>query len=362
MNQSTTSQWVHRLAPVVLIGALIGLVYVILQPFFASIAWAVLLAYITWPLYRRFRARLGEKHNLSALLTVIGLTIVLVLPMLWLISLVQSELIRLYLAGADYLRQPQFTLPDFVTRIPWLNELLQSALTRISDPALLKQHIAQLVEVSAAQMLALLGGVGRNTAKLTFATIALFFFYRDGEAIQHQIQKALHHVIGSRADAYLRAAGKMSRVIVESAVLSALLQGLVAGLGYWVIGVKAPALFGLATAIASVIPFFGTVLIWVPVSISLFATGNLWQGLAMLAWGIILVHPIDNIIRPLFISNAARIPFLLTMFGALGGIAAFGLIGLFIGPMVLAVAIAIWREWMNAIPNETDHAEDHLDY
>jgi predicted PurR-regulated permease PerM len=248
------------------------------------------------------------------------------------------------------LRRPQPTLPDFILHLPWVGALLQNWLTQhISDPAQFKQNLAHWLQTGASHVLVLLGGVGRNAAKFALALITLFFFYRDGETVLHQVRSALHHLVGSRIDDYLRAAGSISRMIVQSAVLAALLQGLVAGAGYWIIGVQTPALLGVATTLASVIPFFGTTLIWGPVSISLLVNGNLWQGIAMLAWGVLLIHPIDNIIRPLLISTAAKIPFLLTMFGALGGIAAFGLIGLFLGPVILAVAIAVWREWISAI-------------
>ncbi|WP_167759879.1 AI-2E family transporter [Massilia horti] len=354
MSRFATLRWARRMTPIVLIGAMIGLVYLILKPFFVSISWAVLLVYITWPAYRWFRHKLGARHNLSALLAVIGLTIALVLPMFWLIGLIQNDLIRIYQAGAVHLRQPQSLMPNFLIRIPWIGKLLQGWLQHVSEPTQLTQHVVQLVQMGARQLLTLLGGVGRNAAKLTFAMISIFFFYRDGEAIQREIRRALLYLIGSRIDVYIDVAGGMSRSVVQGMALSALLQGLIAGLGYWLIGLETPAILSVATAITSIIPIFGTALIWGTISIFLVISGSLWQGLAMLAWGIFLVHPIDNIIRPLLISNAAHLPFLLTMFGVIGGISAFGLIGIFVGPIILAIAVAVWREWMRIIPCKQD--------
>jgi predicted PurR-regulated permease PerM len=105
-------------------------------------------------------------------------------------------------------------------------------------------------------------------------------------------------------------------------------------------------LLGALTAAASIVPVVGTLLVMAPASLALFATGHLWPALGLIAWGTLLVHPVDNVLRPLLISNATKLPFLLVMFGVLGGLAAFGLIGVFIGPIALALAVAVWREWL----------------
>jgi predicted PurR-regulated permease PerM len=110
--------------------------------------------------------------------------------------------------------------------------------------------------------------------------------------------------------------------------------------------VRAPVLLGALTAVVSLAPLVGTSLVWGPICIWLLMSDHPWPALALLAWGVILVHPIDNVIRPLVISNVTHIPFLLVMFGVLGGLAAFGLIGLFLGPVILALGYAVWQEWL----------------
>lgn len=126
-----------------------------------------------------------------------------------------------------------------------------------------------------------------------------------------------------------------------------LVQGAIAGIGYAVVGVDAPVLLGALTALASVVPVVGTFLVWGVVAAALMLTGHAWPGVALLVWGTVLVNPADNLLRPLLISNATQMPFLLVMFGVIGGLAAFGLVGLFVGPVALAVATAVWREWLN---------------
>ena len=128
-------------------------------------------------------------------------------------------------------------------------------------------------------------------------------------------------------------------------ILGAIAQGVVAGIGYWIFGVKAPVLLGAVTVLIALIPF-GAPLVWGSLSVWMMVTGNVWAGIGLLLWGVLLVSWMDNIVRPLVISNATRMPFLLVVFGVLGGVLAFGLVGLFIGPVLLAVSLAIWREWL----------------
>lgn len=135
------------------------------------------------------------------------------------------------------------------------------------------------------------------------------------------------------------------RAVLYGLVLTALLQGVLAGLGYWVAGVRAPALLGVITVILALVPF-GAPVVWVSVSAWLLATGEPWAAAGLAAWGAIVVSQIDNLLRPLVISSATRIPYLLVLFGVLGGISAFGLIGLFLGPIVIAMLLAVWREWV----------------
>lgn len=316
------------------------------------------MAYITWPAYFRLRIWVGERRTLSALLAVISMGIILILPLLWLIVMVEQELVAEYYIFENYLSLNDHPIPDSITRLPWIGEMLASWLhTHLADRIGLKQHLIQWLTQGAHQLLVLFGEIGRNTLKSAISMITLFFFYRDGEAVLSQIRRVLQSLFGKQIDIYLSAAGQMSKAILLSVILSALIQGIIASLGYWIFDVEAPALLGIATAIASVIPLFGTALIWVPVSIGLLLSGHLWPAVGLVAWGILLIHPADNLIRPLLISNATSMPILLIMFGVLGGMSAFGLIGLFLGPVILAVAIAVWNEWIKTIDGPSDAAD-----
>ena len=157
--------------------------------------------------------------------------------------------------------------------------------------------------------------------------------------------RVVERFFARRLDRYLEAAGAMLKAAIFGLLVTAIVQGAIAGVGFAVFGVEAPVLLGVLTAVASIIPVVGTFLIWGSASVWLAATGHAWAALGLCAWGVILVHPADNILRPLLISSSTRLPFLLVMFGVVGGLAAFGLAGLIIGPVVLAIATAVWREW-----------------
>jgi Cation transport ATPase len=161
----------------------------------------------------------------------------------------------------------------------------------------------------------------------------------------NQLQQGLVQFLGQYQHVYIQAAASTTRAVVYGLILAALGQGLLAGLGYYVAGIQAPILFGAITALLAIIPM-GATLVWLPTGIALILTNQLWPGVGLILWGFFAVSTIDNIIRPLVISGTSRIPFLLVLFGVLGGLKAFGAIGLFIGPIILAVLLSVWQAWI----------------
>ncbi|MBP6763053.1 MAG: AI-2E family transporter [Thauera sp.] len=330
----------------ILLGGLLVLSYAVLQPFIVPVAWAGIIAYATWPLYRRLRASMRRYPTLAALLMTLMLTAALVLPALWLASLLRTELGTAISTVTGAIRAGTLALPDFIRNLPWAGDALQRLLEQLTgDPENFGTQMNTWVRQGLDQAVALIGDVGRNAAKLGFALITVFFFYRDGDKVLRQVQKVLRRFLGERVDGYLVAVGSMTKAVVWGLVATALAQGVVAGLGYWWAGVAAPILLSAVTALIAMIPF-GTPFAWGSIGIWLLISGDTVGGIGLLLWGALVVSWVDNLVRPLVISNATRIPFVLVMFGVLGGLAAFGLVGLFLGPVVLAVLMAVWREWM----------------
>jgi predicted PurR-regulated permease PerM len=213
------------------------------------------------------------------------------------------------------------------------------------DPAALSLGLGHLVDRSSGEIVRVLGGVGRNLGKLTIAMLSLYFMYRDGEFLAVQVKSMLEKFVGSRVDAYLDAIGSTVKAVVYGLVVTAIAQGLMAAAGYWLVGLPAPVFLGTVTALSALIPFV-VPFMWGAASVWLLISGKTAAAIGLAVWGAVAVAWIDNVVRPFVISSATRIPFLLVLFGVLGGLTAFGLVGLFIGPVILAMLIAVWREWL----------------
>ncbi len=346
MSNLTTTTLPRRIILGFLLGGLLILSFLVLRLFIVPIVWAVILAYVTWPVYTGIRCLMRGNATAGALVTTILLATCFVLPVLWLIALVRGEMASTYQAIATYLAQGQHPLPDFIAHIPFIGTWIQEFFNQFSgDPGKVQANISRLVEQRAGNVLNFLGGIGQNAAKFGLSLVTVFFFYRDGESILSQIRRVLHDILGNRVNAYFAAAGGTTKGVVWGLLATALAQGALAGLGYWWAGLEAPLLLSAITALVSLIPF-GTPFVWGSVGIWLIASGKTLAGIGLLLWGTLVVSWVDNVIRPLVISGATSIHFLLVLFGVLGGLAEFGLVGLFVGPVILAVLMAVWREWL----------------
>lgn len=336
----------RRVILTLLLGGLLVLSYLVLSWFVVPVVWAAILAYVTWPVYARLRRLLRGHSMSSALVMTLALTAAFVLPLLWLVFLLQGEFVLAYQAATAYLSEGPHQLPDFVLHLPWIGERLQDLLDQFSNnPAALRAQLANWAQQWLGQLGNLVGGVAQNALKLGFALLAVVFVYRDGESLLDQVRRVLRRFLGRRVDAYIAAVGITTKAVLYGLVLTALAQGLLAGLGYWAAGVRAPVLFGAFTALIALMPF-GTPFVWGSLGAWLLFSGRTLEGIGLLLWGTLVVSWVDNLIRPLVISNATHIPFLLVMFGVIGGLAAFGLIGMFLGPVIVAVLLALWREWL----------------
>lgn len=327
----------------ILLAGMIGLGAIVISPFWAPLAWAAILAHATDATYRRILRLCGQRRNLAAAVTTILLIVLIVVPVSLLLVDLQSELVGAYRdLSTKYADQP-LILPEAIRRLPVVGGLLNDVL---NNPEFRKQQINEWLEPWMRQLAGIVGAVGRSVAQFGVTAIALFFCYRDGDLILEQIRAGLRKVVGETADQYCRAVGTTSNAVVSGLIVSALAQGFIAGLGYAFIGAGPPVLLGALTALTALIPFVGTVAIWGPLGVWLLLSDRIGAGLGLLAWGALVVNPTDNILKPLLISSAADIPLVIVFLGVMGGLLTFGLVGLFLGPLILAVLLAIWREWL----------------
>lgn len=352
MRDPRVETLVRRIILALLLSGLVLLSFSVLQYFLVPVVWAVIIAYATWPMYQRLPRFLHRFPSLAALFMTLLLTTAFVVPTLWLVMLLKTELGAATGLLVAQLKEGAWALPEPVRGLPGVGPSLQAALDDATrDPDAFKTQLTEWLGQGTEQIFALIGDIGRNAAKLGFAVLTLFFLYRDGEALYVQVHRVLHGFLGARLNAYVDTIGSMTRAVLWGLVLTALAQGAVAGVGYWWAGVPAPLFLSAITALASMIPF-GTPFAWGGAAAWLLANGQIMAGVGLIAWGTLVVSWVDNLVRPMVISSATQIPFLLVLFGVLGGLASFGLVGLFVGPVILAVLVAVWREWSEASAQE----------
>lgn len=324
------------------------LTFEIISPFIIPIAWAAVLVFISWPLYTWVLKLCRARDNLAAGIMTLLLTGVLLGPLVWLLFMLQNEVLIIYKHLADFLTQETLVLPTMITDYaPGITHELEARWISLhNNPEELKAILRGPLNLGLAHLGSLASEVTRNAAKLIFTVFTAFFFYRDGLKIMLQINSAIAQMTAGKGERYVRTAGDMTRAVVFGIVLTALAQGALAGLGYAVANAPNPVFLAVITFLLALIPF-GTPFAWAGVSLWLLFAGDTASAIGLAIWGALVVSTIDNVIRPLVISSATQISFLVVMFGILGGLASMGMIGLFLGPVILAVALAIWNEWLN---------------
>jgi predicted PurR-regulated permease PerM len=340
-----TAPWFRRVLVAALILGIVLLTFSVLQPFVVPLIWGAILAYVSWPLQQRLERLLRNRVGLAAMLTTLIVTLAIVVPLVWLILMVRVEAVEAYAKVQAFLASKP-SLPPALRELPWIGAWAEDMLRQLSaDPEAIKEQFVMTLEQSSVEMSKLIGGVGRNAAKLFFAVLSMYFLLRDGPRLVREARAILEGILGPRVHDYLDAIGATTQAVVYALVLGAIAQGTVAGIGYFFAGVEAPVLMGALTVLVALIPF-GAPFVWGSLALWMLVTGRVGHGIFLLVWGLLVVSWVDNLVRPMVISNATRMPFLLVVFGVLGGVLAFGLVGLFIGPVLLAVSLAIWREWL----------------
>lgn len=326
-------------------------VFTVLRPFLVPLAWAIVIVTSLWPLYARLSRRLPSRPTLSAaLMTIcIGLVIIgLVVPLLGTLS---AEIAGGAKGAGAWFAQNRAGLEPAIERLPLISAETKATIvesfTHLLDAqgaviGLLGEYhseIARVLGVAAKGLLVFAG-------KMLICLASAFFLFRHGETLARDLSRALHRIGGERFDRVLSAIHGSIRGGVYGILATACAQGFLAGLGFFVAGAPAPVLLGLATMVISPVPF-GAPLVYLPTALLVIAkSGEFLPGILLALWGVGVVSTIDNVLRPLFISQATSMNLLLVFFGVIGGILAFGFIGIFVGPALLAIAQVLWAEWI----------------
>ena len=319
--------------------------FVVLRPFLAAILLAVVLSVSTWPLYLWLLHRMKGRQNMAAFTMTLSLALVVILPL----ALVTYNLADNVTAFYDGIRQAieagPSEPPAWLKTMPIVGgsaDAYWHLLATDHDEMVALEK--RLLEPTKSYLLA--GGIllGQGVVVMSLAVFVCFFFYRDGIALVRFLNMAMDRVIGIHVENILGIINNTVRSVMYGLLGTALAQGLVAIIGFIIAGVPAALLLGVVTSILSLVPV-GPPLIWISAAIWLFYQGTVGWGIFMLLWGFFLISGVDNVVKPLLISHGSHLPFILVLFGVMGGVLAFGFVGIFIGPTLLAVGLSLIQEW-----------------
>lgn len=341
-----TSESTHKTLGILLsITALVLLsiaVVTILLPFWKPILWGVIIVTSTWPLYLRVK-KILRSPSLSSLVMTVGLAALFLAIVVPAITSIVNEL----QGAVNSLKHLSSSAPEVLLKVKEIPIIGESAYDKIQH--LDVSSIESAAQSHAQNLLGILSTAAKGVAGAVFTWIftmlTMFFLFRDGKTLITQFSTALSKVAGVQFQNVFDALRTTIRGAVYGLLVTALAQGVLAGFSYIISGAPLPYFLGFITMLASLLPF-GTPFVYVPVAIWLMLSGNLAWGLFVLVWGIAVVSMADNILRPIFISQATSLPVLLILMGVLGGIISFGLIGVFVGPVIVAVTLVMWNEFV----------------
>jgi len=327
---------------------LIALAAFVTQRFFLPLIWAGILCVATWPLYCRLRARLQQRETLAALLLTLACAGFFIAPLLIGVTQAarQAPELATFIANANNEGIP---VPAILQSIPLVGGAVSDWwMATLSQPHGLAHLLAdhELGGFHSARDMLKVAGAGflHRVVDFGLAILCLFFFYKDGEALNRQITAIGSYCLSEQRWArYAQKIPTAIRATVNGLVLVGLAEGVLIGIGYALAGLSSPALWGAVTGILAIIPF-GAPLAFLVAAGVLAIDGSVAAAIAVAVWGMVVLFIADHFVRPGMIGNATRLPFLAVLFGILGGVETLGLVGLFIGPVVMVLFVTLWDE------------------
>ncbi|MGX9964957.1 AI-2E family transporter [Roseomonas sp. F4] len=330
------------------LGALVALglgCFWVMRPFISALLWAVILTYTTWPAFRVLREKTGLGPGSAALVMVIAEFVLIALPLVFATPTTREEVDALRASFEGLLVTGLPSLATWLGGLPYVGEPIRGLLAGWDSTfAGLFETISPYAGTIASNALAVLLALLSGIAELILAIFLAFFFYRDGPAMAAHAEAVMEKMAGPGTRRLILLTGNVTRGVVYGLLGTAVVQGAMTVFGLWVAGVPQPVLLGVVAGVLSILPV-GAPLVWIPATVWLFTQGETGWGLFMGVYGAAGISSVDNVIRPWLISRGADLPLLLTLLGAIGGVIGFGILGLFLGPVLLAVGFTLLRDW-----------------
>lgn len=321
--------------------AMLYVSYLLIRPYATPILFASVIAIIFYPLHKRMH-RMVRGRNLSATISTLATLVLTVVPLTFLLVAISHELSDLYQSLATKSAGSGGVLAYL---LHGAEKIVSWASPRFGVPSVdLHDILARRLESASAQLVGLGASLVSNAfsfvAKAVIALVILFFLYRDGEKSLSRIMAALP----LPEDRLSELRERVTTTVVANfygGVAVGALQGTLTGLSFWALGLDSPVLWGVVTGFFSLVPIVGSALVWAPASIALALTGHLGKAAILAGLGMAVIGTIDNVVRPLIIHRSVRLHPVLVFFALLGGVQLFGVLGLFVGPVILSVTAAL---------------------
>jgi predicted PurR-regulated permease PerM len=329
---------------------------VIVLPFLSAILWAVVFAVAIWPFFLRVEKALGGRTSLAALVPTLILALIFFLPVVYVGSKLAGQASNTF----DYLQglteKGLGSPPVWLKGLPLVGERLEGAWRDIGqDTPKLIETIKPYIKNLLSSMVSAGAGMAR-VILLTIASLIIFFFVlKEGRAVRTGLETMAERLGGEKGRHLLYVAGATMRSVVYGILGAAIVQGIMATLGFWISGVPNPVFLGMVAGLFALVPVGLIQVILLPAAGWLIFNGQVGWGIFLFIWSLLVVGQVDNVIRPILISRGANVPFLVVLLGVVGGLAVGGILGLFVGATLLSVFYTMLKEWVE-VPEENSGA------
>jgi predicted PurR-regulated permease PerM len=337
------TRWVLQILSGLLLIGFLAALWLVFHPFVTPLLWAIVITTATWPAFLRIRARCASPQYLAPLIATLILGVVLIVVALPLPLQLTSEIREI---GEGLKELDHVQIQDTFGSIPIIGPLLAKTITPLLHES---SALGALFEAHPAKMLSFAGSAAKGIAisfgNLLASLIGCYALYRHGERLLAQLKSALRNVGGEKIPKVLETIHPTVRGAAYSVVATSASQGILAAIGYYFSGAPIPLLLGAITMIAALAPW-GAPLVYIPVATYLLVFTSLpWYcGIGLMVWGVCVVSTIDNLLRSLFISQTTSLSPVLVFIGVIGGVLSFGLLGIFVGPALIAIAQILWLD------------------
>jgi predicted PurR-regulated permease PerM len=321
--------------------------FLILSPFLKALTWAAILAVLFYPVYAWLFRLFKGKATLAALTIIVLITLVIVLPGIQIVGFLSEEVVELVKSLAALVDGEGV---ETWKQNPWIQQLLRwwgvlgMGLAELKLEIDWKKVVIEGAQVSSGVVVSQVKGAAQNlflfVANVLLVLFTLFFFLRDGANFCYRLRRLLPMDPEHQERLFTNIVNAVTAV-VHGCLVVAMIQGFLAGLAYWVLGVPYAIVWAVATAFFALLPVGGSTLVTMPAAIYLFLQGDIVRGVLMVIWALGVVGAVDNVLKPMFIGTRLKVPMLFLFFGILGGLAVFGALGLILGPVLFALLAAL---------------------